>query len=541
MRYLPATMRSPTGFVAALDAPLVRIGKKDALTLGDACQGIAVFGGTGSGKTSGSGRALAHAFLRQGFGGLVLCAKPEEAALWQRYAEETGRTASVMRIGAGTPWRINFLDYVLAKYGIEATNVAVRVLKLMGEASRLAKGRTGGEGAQFWEDANHQALMNSIPLLYAAHGRIRLAELYQFIQSAPQSDEEAVSAKWQQESFLYQTTRKAMDEPVHALDEHAIMACGAYWRFDFARLDPKTRSNIVITLTSLLSRFSHGRLHDLFCTHTTFVPELSQEGGILILDMPVKTWDEDGTIAQHLLKFLWQRAVEARAAFHRGGPMRPVFLWADECQFFVNEYDAEFQSTARSARATTVYITQNLPTLYAKIGGQNPQHYADMLLGNFMTKIFHSNLCPTTNRWAAETIGQGIVLRSGRNRSSNSGGSDSHSRTYSTGNSWTFNGTSSASMGSNGRSNYSHQTSTGHGGNEGWSRTHGGGTSWGESEGESLQEQKDYKVDPSVFAARLRKGGEANQRIVDGIIVQAGRRFSFTADHFTPVTFRQEG
>lgn len=36
---------------------------------------LASFGSIGSGKTSGSGQALALAYLRAGFGGLVLCAK----------------------------------------------------------------------------------------------------------------------------------------------------------------------------------------------------------------------------------------------------------------------------------------------------------------------------------------------------------------------------------------------------------------------------------------------------------------------------------
>lgn len=541
MRHQALTLRQESGFVAELNAPLLQLGPKDAITLANACQGIAIFGGTGSGKTSGSARALAHAYLRQGFGGIVLCAKPEEAALWRRYAEETGRTASVLRIGAGTPWRINFLDYVLAKYGMDAINIAIGILKLMADAARQAKGRPGGEGAQFWEDANHQALMNALPILYSAYGRIRLDELYRFIQTAPQSEEEAVSTKWQEASFLYQSINKARSQPVHPLDEHALMACGAYWRFDFARLDPKTRSNIVITMTSLLSRFAHGRLHDLFCTHTTFVPELSLEGGILILDMPVKTWQEDGIIAQHIIKFLWQRAVEARAAFHAGGPMRPVFLWADECQFFVNEYDAEFQSTARSARASTVYITQNMPTIEAKIGGQNPRAYAEMLLGNLMTKIFHANGCATTNRWAAEMIGQGIVLRHSMNRGSGTGGGSATSTGYSAGNSWTFGNTLSANVGPDGRTSYGSQNSTGHGGNEGWNRSRTRNTSWNENEGESLQEQKDYKIDPSVFANQLRTGGPQNGCHVDAVVVRSGSNFTLTADHFLPVTFRQEG
>ena len=45
---------------------------KDALTLADAKTGVLITGQTGKGKTSGPGRLLAKAYLRAGFGGLVL-------------------------------------------------------------------------------------------------------------------------------------------------------------------------------------------------------------------------------------------------------------------------------------------------------------------------------------------------------------------------------------------------------------------------------------------------------------------------------------
>jgi hypothetical protein len=47
-------------------------------TIADATAGVCVFGVTGSGKTCGPGALLARAYLKNGFGGLVLCAKPEE-------------------------------------------------------------------------------------------------------------------------------------------------------------------------------------------------------------------------------------------------------------------------------------------------------------------------------------------------------------------------------------------------------------------------------------------------------------------------------
>src|SRR6201997_4535401 len=67
--------------------PLCRLSSsaKDALTLADAKTGVLITGQTGRGKTSGPGRLLAKAYLGAGFGGLVLCAKIDEAAFWRKY------------------------------------------------------------------------------------------------------------------------------------------------------------------------------------------------------------------------------------------------------------------------------------------------------------------------------------------------------------------------------------------------------------------------------------------------------------------------
>src|ERR1700745_3435266 len=76
-----------------LDLPLVRFSRRDAdlWTLGDACQGVLIMGENGSGKTSGSGQLIARKFLQNGFGGLVLCFKTDEADLWRQYLKRAGR------------------------------------------------------------------------------------------------------------------------------------------------------------------------------------------------------------------------------------------------------------------------------------------------------------------------------------------------------------------------------------------------------------------------------------------------------------------
>ena len=86
-------------------------------TIRHACEGVQIFGGIGSGKTSGSGAALAKSFLRAGFGGLVLCAKKDELETWQRYARETNREQSVLVFDASGEWRFPFLQYEVSRQG----------------------------------------------------------------------------------------------------------------------------------------------------------------------------------------------------------------------------------------------------------------------------------------------------------------------------------------------------------------------------------------------------------------------------------------
>lgn len=78
----------------------------------------------------------------------------------------------------------------------------------------------------------------------------------------------------------------------------------------------------------------------------------------------------------------------------------PVFLWADESQYFVTSEDMIFQQTARSRRAATVFLTQNISNYYAMLDARNAHTTTDSLLGNLQTKIFHAQGDPAINEWA---------------------------------------------------------------------------------------------------------------------------------------------
>ena len=180
----------------------------------------------------------------------------------------------------------------------------------------------------------------------------------------------------------------------------------------------------------------------------------------------------DGIVGQMtaaIVKLCFEKMIERREDIS-DPDARPVFLWGDECQFFAIDYDQKFQTTARSSRTLTVYATQNLDNLYDGYGKEK----ANSLLGNLGTKIFCQNGDHTTNKWAADSIGQEVLRRHSQNiGDSKSGG---------------MKGDYSKS------DNYS----------EGWS------------------EQKDYKVDIIQFTT-LQTGGPRGQCQVGYIFWQSGR------------------
>ncbi len=521
-------------YITNLDTPLLQLSKTDSFSLRDAVQGVHVFGGIGSGKTSGSGKALASAYLRAGMGGLVLCAKPDEVRLWLDYAKDNGRANSVVLFG-GHGGGFNFITYELARQGVIGLGSVVECLMRIIDAARSTNPNAGRSSEPFWDDATRQLLRNTLPILYAATGTVRIPDIIEFVATAPVSAEQVQDANWQEASFMFAALAQARRHPVRAIGDSEFDKCASFWRNEYARLDNKTRSNIAITLSTALDRFNRGRLQTAFCGETTLVPEMCFHGAIIVMDMSALTWNEDGIVGQQLFKFCWQRAVLARNGLDARHRDRPVFLWADEAQYFVNGFDSDYQSTCRSSKACTVYLSQSLPTYYAKIGGENPKAKADMLLANFVTKIFHNNADFETNNWASQTIGKSIQFRrnyneshsAGRSTGMNSGGSSQ----------WGANSSHGGGTDAQGRetSNWSYGTSQGGGSN--WGQNVGTNEGW--TSGTGANETMDYEIEAGEFSRHLMTGGPTNKNRVTALWFQAGKRFADTQRNYLLASFRQ--
>jgi hypothetical protein len=96
-----------------LDTPLCYFSgdSRDVFTIRNATEGIQVFGASGSGKSTGSGRHLALALLQSGAGGLVLTVKPDEPRIWKEYCTLTGRLNDLIIFSPTHPWRFNPMEY----------------------------------------------------------------------------------------------------------------------------------------------------------------------------------------------------------------------------------------------------------------------------------------------------------------------------------------------------------------------------------------------------------------------------------------------
>lgn len=389
--------------------PLLKFSQRDQWTIGDSFEGVQVFGAPGSGKTSGSGSHLARAMLNEGFGGLVLTAKPDERARWERYCASTGRSDSLLVFGLEEAFRFNFLRYEMAVTD-DGESFIHEVASLFKTIMRAVDNSAGEAVSQdpYWERAVQQLIRNGFDLMRFAGEPISLSKLLKLVRSAPLSPEEVNDAAWQESSFCHQLFDRASSKEIPDSEQVDFEAVCEFWLVDFVRLPDRTRQSVISSFSTMVDGLTRGSFRKLFCGKLNVAPELAFEGAIILIDIPVLKYHEVGRVSQLIWKLMFQRAV-GRRDIHANH--RPVFLWADEAQRFLIAEDSEYQETARELRAATVYLTQSYSNYLKVFSGPNGKANADSLLGNLQTTIFHQNKDPETNRWAEELIGRNWAYR----------------------------------------------------------------------------------------------------------------------------------
>jgi hypothetical protein len=183
-------IQNPDGLEWSDDDGLIDFGNQetdaDVWRIRDACEGLLIFGAVGSGKTSGSGSAIARAYLTAGFGGLVLTAKPDEARRWLRMCEETGRADDYVHITPNSGHKLNFLQYETQRPGerIAVTDDLIALFRCLINVANHTKGNARNE--DFWTNTTNQLMRKLVDTLLLAGEPLTLNRMMRFVNNAPQ-------------------------------------------------------------------------------------------------------------------------------------------------------------------------------------------------------------------------------------------------------------------------------------------------------------------------------------------------------------------
>jgi hypothetical protein len=388
----------------ALDAVLMHWTKNDPFTLRDLLAGgVAIFGRTGSGKTSSSGKALANAIVRHpGSGGLILAAKPEDRQMWEGIFAAAGRSEDLLVFSPESDLRFNFVDYEMQAGGGHTRNIT-DCLMVIGETLH-AEEKAGGEDAQFWKSANRRVLNNAVEILKLATGKVGAPELHEFIGTAAETPEQITSEEWRASSFHNQVFRAAYAKSkTERTQPRDYKKAEKFWLREYPRLNERTRSSIMAGVNNILDTFNTGVVCELVSTTTNVTPEDMFRGRWVFVDMAPSEWGVIGSFVAGGWKYLTERAILRRAAQNDSNF---VTIWADEAQLFVNTYDADFISRCRSHRGCLVYLTQSIHSYFSAMHGERGKHQAKSLLTNFQTKVFHALGDAETAEWAGSHMGR---------------------------------------------------------------------------------------------------------------------------------------
>lgn len=396
-------IHNPLGLEWNDSDPLINFGYEDSdadvWRIKDASEGLLIFGAVGSGKTSGSGSAMATAMLLAGYGGLVLTAKTDEARRWLRLCERAGRAADCIHVTPDSGHTLNVLQYELQRPGkrMSVTDDLVALLRCI--VAVMSRSKRNDTGDDFWTKAPDKLMKNLFEIFSLAREPLSINSLTRFINRAPKQPNQP----WRGLPYFAEIVNRAEENAMKGSDTDRRMfeQTLEYWTRTFPEIPEITRGGIVTSFDSMAETMNGRGIHEMLCVGTNLTPEMIMSGKIVILDFPVKEGVQGGLMIQATWKLLFQQAVERRA--DKGLPTaRPVFLWEDEGHEFFSQHDVRFQPTARDVRASHVIMSQNLHN-FLNLG--HGQHAVGAVFAAMNTYIFHTNGDYETNEWASRRIG----------------------------------------------------------------------------------------------------------------------------------------
>lgn len=386
-----------------LDRVLLKWSRHDPFTIRNLLDGggLSIFGSSGSGKTSSSGKVIARALVgMRDSCGCICNPKPEDIFMWRQLFAEAGRSHDLLEFDAeGSNLKFNFLAEA-ARYG--HTREIVRCLTTIGETLNSSQQRGSGGESAFWEREQERMLYNATEVVKLAKGSVSAPDLQAFITSAATSPAQLRDPSWQS-GFHCRMMEAAYLAPKSPMGAHDFDLAFDYWYGEIPVMCDRTKSSIVTGVLGLLHIFNTGKVRELVSTSTNVSPDdMLEHRKWVIVNVPPARFGAQGTFINAGWKYLTQRRVLARNAM----PGDPIHVcWCDEASQFCNGFDGVYVSQSRSHLGCLVFLAQSLHSYYGASKGDTGRHQIDALLSGFGHRVFHSINDLQTAQWASALTG----------------------------------------------------------------------------------------------------------------------------------------
>jgi len=348
-----------TGTLSALGhtAGLQR-GSNVTLNLRDAAKNIAIFGETGTGKTT---RVINHLLVQAldfDCGGLIFDVRGDFHTTAAHAAQLTGKT--IQRIGVGQ-LGLNLLDGLTPN---TAAGFLEAAFKLLGQ----------GEGdSAFWLSLAVARSQAALAVLSHVPGAYSLKGLYDYVFDERVRKAAIATAS---EALLELQVRAADGDRDASLDARRLKSAIEYEATIAAQYSEKERSGVNRTLETALARFADPELEDAFCTDTGVQANLADvlNGSVFVVDVPRERFKAGASVVYLFLKERFFQTVNVRAQLPAGPrKSRPILFLCDEYQQICSASDAQFFDTSRALGVIGIVASQSIEAYIAAIGTNTPQ------------------------------------------------------------------------------------------------------------------------------------------------------------------------
>src|ERR1035437_6629735 len=270
---------------------------------GGCFEGTLILGGTGSGKTSGSGSSLGQRLLKEGFGGLILTVKPEEKEIWQRNCQISNREKDLIIFSENSPDNFNFVSY--EKRGeINPTQKCLEIIQSFIENAGTGEGRTGRlSNDSYWDDQKDKFIRNGLKVIENLGKEISIKNLNKLVMEVYWIRGMYGNVKRLKEGmeFLGPNQVEQLNEMLSAKDFAVVNG----WINEITELAPNTMTTILSCVTGAIDPLCHEPFLSKLGTLTTISPDdCLFKNKIILIDYPIKKY---GTTGKNI-NLIWKEA-----------------------------------------------------------------------------------------------------------------------------------------------------------------------------------------------------------------------------------------